>query len=89
MKNTDLAAADQLRQALADYELSDEQRLRIQTLLDSVDQKQAAHANGIPTETSSELMDELRDTAAAIETEHPHLTGIINQILVSLSSLGI
>ena len=92
-------AADRLRATLSDYEMSAEQRGRITTLLDAIEkqyQETAAQTTNSSVvqdqqinQQDSELIEELRETAAAIETEHPHITGAINRVLISLSSIGI
>ena len=46
-------------------------------------------ANPRVDDEDEELLSTLSDVLARYESEHPSLTGVLNRIMVSLSSLGI
>ncbi len=79
--------SDKLRQALE--ELRDELNQigsndpKIKKLTDDVQNALAENKEEIP------LADSLRDTAETFEARHPQLTALINNVMNSLSNIGI
>lgn len=85
---------DQLEQSLRDLrsELAalgpqaEQQRARLTQLVDEIDAEiDALQAGG----DEQDLMDKLRHQIEIFEVEYPRVTNILNDIMVTLSNLGI
>ena len=79
--------SDKLKQALE--ELRDELKQissgdpKLQKLADDVQSALKKNIEDVP------LVDSLRDTAETFEARHPQLTALINNVMSSLSNIGI
>ena len=62
-----------------------ELRARLEALLNELEDRLEA------TDDASHLhlVENMKDTVAQFELEHPRLTGILNELMVTLSNLGI
>ena len=64
----------------------DEARARLRALVAEVEQRiDPAEAD----DADEDLMERLRETVERFEVEHPRATGILNNIMVTLGSMGI
>ena len=87
LKNGDIIMSDKLKQALEDLQNelkqigSDDPKL--QKLERDVQRTLKESAEALP------LVDSLRDAAETFEVRHPKLTAIINNVMNSLSNIGI
>jgi hypothetical protein len=64
----------------------DEARARLRALVAEVEQR----IDPAEEDTADEdLMERLRETVERFEVEHPRATGILNNIMVTLGSMGI
>ena len=78
---------ERLRQELAALGPDDSQVLeRLNPLIDEIEQEIGALAT--PDSHASQL-EKLRNHVEAFEVEHPRVTNILNDIMVTLSNLGI
>lgn len=78
---------EQLDSSIESLEGADEQqRAQLQGLINDIEQQLAADA--LPADQGS-LSDQLDQLISEFETEHPTVSGILNNILVTLSSMGV
>lgn len=77
---------EQLTQLAAELEqgaLAPERRERIRALMVDIEAELATPGS------DETLPDQLRDAASAFEAEHPGVAGVLNNIIVALSSMGV
>lgn len=88
MSKKDLQAAiEQLQQELAGAETLDPaRRERLQALTRQM--QEAADEDSLPDEIR-EVVNSIRDSIEEFEVSHPRATGILNDIMVMLSNMGI
>lgn len=70
----------------------EEARVRLQALVTDVEQRLGAveqDDTDAADEGDEDLMERLRETVERFEVEHPRTTGILNNIMVTLGSMGI
>jgi hypothetical protein len=76
-----------LRAALAEFDTGDsEKRARIQSLIEALERQIDAPENPA---ASAELNESLPTLVEHFEVEHPRLTAILNDLMVTLSGMGI
>lgn len=75
---------EQLREQLARLPIGDARKDQLQTLVGQIEME----LNG-EGETDSSLREQVERAISSFEAEYPTLTGILNRILVSLSSMGV
>ena len=63
-----------------------ESRERLTSLLENIEQN--VDYTGLSGE-HQDLIDEVRDAITHFEVEHPHITGVLNEIIMTLSNCGI
>lgn len=63
--------------------LDTDRRAHIQALMADIEMQLATGGN------RGELRDQLRDAVSSFEAEHPTLAGLLNNIMVTLSSMGV
>jgi hypothetical protein len=76
---------EQLNSYLTDIEVTDQEREALQALIVNIDSQLGGEASE-PSDTLGQQVDEL---ASAFEAEHPTLTGVLNNIMVTLTSMGV
>lgn len=77
----------ELKDEVAELDSADEEtRTRLQSLVDTLEARLAGETS---EEHHADLVDTLRENVERFEVEHPRATGIINQIMVTLSNMGI
>lgn len=82
-------ALEELRREIERLDLSDtETKERLTGLVESIEQRMAA-APGVVEEDQPDLLNEMNDAVTQFEVEHPRITGILNDIMMALSSSGI
>jgi uncharacterized alpha-E superfamily protein len=88
MSKTDLHhQLEQLRSEIERVARDDEQaRKRMDDLLGEVERKIDESSE---EEIDDNLMENLRETITQFETDHPRATAILNDIMVTLSNMGI
>lgn len=59
---------------------------RLTSLVESIEERVEASGGG---EEHHDLVEEMKDAITHFEVEHPRITGIINDIMMTLSSAGI
>lgn len=72
--------------AQLDGEAYNDSRIRLQQLLQDLEAQQQG---GIPTGGYDELVDSLKDSITHFEVSHPTLTGVLNELMMTLSNMGI
>ena len=78
---------DALRAALAEFGSEDaEKRARIETLIEALERQIDAPEGAAP---NAELNETLPTLVENFEVEHPRLTAILNDLMVTLSGMGI
>ncbi len=77
---------EKLRSEAANTENDPESVQRLQTLITEIEKK-LAHPED--TDHHNTLVSEIRESINHFETEHPRATGILNDIMVVLSNMGI
>jgi hypothetical protein len=82
-------ALEELRREIERLDLSDtETKERLTGLVESIEQRMTA-APGVVEEGQPDLLNEMNDAVTQFEVEHPRITGILNDIMMALSSSGI
>ncbi|WP_045225679.1 DUF4404 family protein [Methyloterricola oryzae] len=82
-------ALEELRREIERLDLSDtETKERLTGLVESIEQRMTA-APGVVEEDQPDLLNEMNDAVTQFEVEHPRITGILNDIMMALSSSGI
>lgn len=76
---------EQLAQEIESLSIDDSRKQELQALLERVEQQLDQGEDAEP----QDLMDQVEGAISQFETEHPTLTGILNRILVTLSSMGV
>lgn len=64
-----------------------EARARLEALIADLEARIADDAGG--DDDDDDLLDSLRESVERFEVEHPRTTGILNEIMVMLGSMGI
>ncbi len=77
---------EKLRSEAANTENDPESVQRLQTLITEIEKKLA---NPDDTDHHNTLVSEIRESINHFEAEHPRATGILNDIMVALSNMGI
>ncbi|QSA98473.1 DUF4404 family protein [Methylococcus sp. EFPC2] len=80
-------ALEELRREIDQLELDDQAaRERLTGLIESIEQRLIP---GVVDEDQPDLVDEVKDAVTHFEVEHPRITGILNDLMMALSNLGI
>lgn len=69
-----------------DGEAYADSKMRLQQLLKELEMQQTG---GIPAGGYDELVDSLKDSITHFEVSHPTLTGVLNELMMTLSNMGI
>ena len=77
---------EKLRTEAANADNDHESVVRLQTLITEIEKK-LAHPED--TDQHDTLVSEIKESINHFETEHPRATGILNDIMVVLSNMGI
>lgn len=80
-------AIDELKAQIAALELGDTQaKEKLQSLVEGLEEKIRS-----PEDTTHHhsLVEEVRDSVEHFEVEHPRLTAILNDLMMTLSNMGI
>ena len=78
---------DRLRAEVKDLASDNlEATAKLEALISELEQKLEGVADA---DQRSGLIEELKDTISNFETEHPRATAILNEIMVTLSNMGI
>jgi len=77
---------EKLRSEVANAENDPESIQRLQTLITDIEKK-LAHPDD--ADHHNTLVSEIRESINHFEAEHPRATGILNDIMVALSNMGI
>lgn len=79
---------DTLRTEIAqlDGEAYTDSRIRLQQLLQELEVQQQG---GVPAGGYDELVDNLKESITHFEVSHPTLTGVLNELMMTLSNMGI
>ncbi|CAI8822173.1 conserved protein of unknown function [Methylococcus capsulatus] len=81
-----LETLEQLRAQVAALEADGSSKARLESLIGTLEQRlqgEGSEAHHGP------LVAELKEAIAHFEVEHPRLTGILNDLMVTLSNMGI
>lgn len=77
---------EQLKTEAANLPIEDQAaRERLQTIIDNLEQRLSETGDN----DDETLFDQLQDSVTQFETEHPRTTAILNDIMVTLSNMGI
>lgn len=80
-------ALAQLRKEIERLEIGNRAaKERLTSLVESIEERVEASGGG---EEHQDLVDEMKDAITHFEVEHPRITGIINDLMMTLSSAGI
>lgn len=81
-----LETLEQLRAQIAAMDADGASKARLQSLVQGLEQKLRA-----PTDKDHHLhlIEEVKEAISYFEVEHPRLTGILNDLMMALSSMGI
>lgn len=80
-------ALAQLRKEIERLEIGNRAaKERLTSLVESIEERVEASGGG---EEHQYLVDEMKDAITHFEVEHPRITGIINDLMMTLSSAGI
>ena len=79
------AYVEQLNSYLQDLNVNEQERQALQSLIESI-QGQLEGEEVREHDTLAQQVDEL---ASIFEAEHPTLTGVLNNIMVTLTSMGV
>lgn len=80
-------ALEELRREIEQLDIGDsETKERLTGLVESIEQRMTP---GVVEEDQPDLMVEMNDVVTQFEVEHPRITGILNDIMMALSSSGI
>lgn len=80
-------ALEELRQEIEKLEISDpKNKERLTGLVQSIEQRMIP---GVVDTEQPDLIEEVKDVVTQFEVEHPRITGILNDIMMALSNLGI
>jgi hypothetical protein len=80
-------ALDELRQEIERLDLQDAaSKERLSGLVQSIEQRMIP---GVVDEDRPDVIEEVKDAVTQFEVEHPRITGILNDIMMALSNLGI
>ncbi len=77
---------EQLNNYLSDIEVTELERLSLLALIKNIENQLIEQEAIEPPDTLSEQVDEL---ATVFEAEHPTLTGVLKNIMVTLASMGV
>lgn len=80
-------ALQELKSQIANLELGDAQaKQKLQSLVDSLEEKLRSPQDAIQHHS---LVEEVRDSVEHFEVEHPRITAILNDLMMTLSNMGI
>lgn len=80
-------ALEELRQEIEKLEIGDpKNKERLTGLVQSIEQRMIP---GVVDTEQPDLIEEVKDVVTQFEVEHPRITGILNDIMMALSNLGI
>lgn len=78
-------ALDELRKQGEEID-NPESKERLTSLVDNIEQN--VDYSGV-SEEHQDLIEDVKDALTHFEVEHPHITGILNEIIMTLSNSGI
>lgn len=81
-----LETLEQLRAQIAAMDADGASKARLQSLVQGLEQKLRTPAD---EDHHLHLVEEVKDAISYFEVEHPRLTGILNDLMLALSSMGI
>jgi len=80
-------ALEELRQEIERLDLQDAaSKERLSGLVQSIEQRMIP---GVVDEDQPDVIEDVKDAVTQFEVEHPRITGILNDIMMALSNLGI
>lgn len=80
-------AIQELKTQIANLKLDDEQaKQRLQSLVDGVEERLRSPENA---SNHHNLLQEVREGVEHFEVEHPRITAILNDLMMTLSNMGI
>ncbi len=80
-------ALGELRKEIEQLEIGNQAaKERLASLVENIEQRLESSGE---SEEHHALVEEMRDAITHFEVEHPRITGIINDIMMALSNLGI
>lgn len=81
------AALGDLRKEIEQLEVDDQAtKARLSTLVENIEQRLESSESD---EEHHDLVEEMKDAVTQFEVEHPRITGIINDLMMTLSNAGI
>ena len=81
-------ALGELRREIEQLETGDQPaKERLTELVETIEQR--LNPAGVVEEGQPDLVVEMKDVVTQFEVEHPRITGILNDIMMALSNLGI
>ncbi|RIK74506.1 MAG: hypothetical protein DCC67_16490 [Planctomycetota bacterium] len=87
-KNRVLEALQTLRGELTDADLEPSSRAALEQVTAEIERK-LARDKPLAAEDSASMSGRLQDALLGFETEHPQITGAVNQVAAALANLGI
>jgi len=80
-------ALGELRKEIDGLEIGNQAaKERLASLVENIEQRLESSGE---SDDDHDLVDEMKDAITHFEVEHPRITGIINDIMMALSNLGI
>lgn len=81
------AALEELRKEIEKLEVGDQTaKEHLASLVENIENRLESPESG---EEDHDLVEEMKDAVTQFEVEHPRITGIINDIMMTLSNVGI
>lgn len=77
---------DELTVALDDLPAADAEKARLQGLIDNIENQLS---NPVVEGAPESLVDQVDGMVSSFETDHPTIAGILNNIMVTLTSMGV
>lgn len=79
--------SEQLTQYLQEMHASDKEKQALQALIDQIAGQTAD--NSVELSADQSLSDQVDSLASMFEAEHPTLTGVLNNLMITLTSMGV
>jgi ABC-type transporter Mla subunit MlaD len=78
---------DQLNSAIGDLDASDEDKSKLTSLIAEIEQQ--LHEPLEVTGDPQTLVDQVENMVTTFEQDHPRVAGILNNIILTLSNMGV
>ena len=78
---------DQLADAISDMSASAEDKERLSGLITDIEQQ--LNASMLEQEDTGSLVEQVDNMVSSFEADHPTISAILNNIMVTLSSMGV